>query len=109
MAREIEFKDLVIKDVKESVTQHYLVRLKNNVVDWLIELNSFKRDVELQLTAQKARIIQTKIDDKLTPQERKNRLDEQEDRRLKLIRLSVAIERKILDVKKLRSIQHNDY
>lgn len=105
-SHKLSFEDLVIKDVKSPAKQDELDVLLDDIDGWLIELNSFKRDIELQITAQKGRIRQFKNDARLSKKELNSELAREEERRLKLIRLTVSIERKIHDVKKIRAEEY---
>lgn len=96
------FEDLVTKEVRGEINDGERAILNGDLSEWLIILNSLKRDVELQLTAQKARMNQKNKEKSLTKDEY-NKLKSEEDQwRLKSLRFMISVEKKIMQVKKLR-------
>lgn len=99
------FEDLVAKDVRGECTEAELDILKGDIRGWLAELNSLKRDVELQLGAQKARITKTYADmlETATKQEWLNYKAGQEQWKVTAGRFMASVEARILYVKSLRA------
>lgn len=96
------FEELVLKEVRSNVNTVEWDMLRSDYDEWLIVLNSLKRDVELQLTAQKARISQHSKEKNLSKEEY-NTFKSQEDQwRLKSLRFMISVEKKIMQVKKMR-------
>lgn len=57
-----EFMELVASDVRGDSSEDSLRLLKSNTRDWLSVLNKLKRDVEVQLVAQKARMTAKQVE-----------------------------------------------
>src|SRR5690242_7633935 len=100
-----DFEDLVALDVRGECTNEELDVLKSDLRRWLAELNSLKRDVEIQMTAQKARITQRKIEfkEKTESIEWLRYKSEEEQWKVGSLRFMASVEQRILYVKSLRS------
>lgn len=99
-----EFEDLVTKEVRGEINDGERAILKGDLAEWLIILNSLKRDVELQLTAQKARVNQKSKEQLLTKDEYNKFKSDEDQWRLKSIRFMISVENKIMQVKKLKKL-----
>lgn len=97
----ITFEELVAKDVRGECTTSQLATLHADLRRWLQVLNSLLRDVELQLTAQRARMNKNQADyleagDKIGWLRYKA---EEEEWRIRSVRFMVSVEQKIMEVK----------
>lgn len=96
------FEEIVAKDVKNNASNAEIEILSSNTKHWLSELNSLKRDVEIQLAAQKARITLRQADNMPRSEWLKYKASE-EHWRLGVLRFMASIEQKMLYVKRLRA------
>lgn len=103
------FKDLVAKDVRKESTEEELFVLMSDFRSWLDELNILLRDVEIQLSAQKSRISDKRVE--VGPQTNNNEwysFKAVEDKwRITALRFKASVEEKIRSVKTLRAKQNN--
>lgn len=102
-----EFEALVAKDVRHGCTPDETRILESDLRGWLNELNSLKRDVEVQLAALKARMSQRQAeilrDPELTKADWLEYKEGEERWRVGAIRFMVSVEERILYVKALRA------
>lgn len=96
-----EFNDIVLKDIKNESTFEDKSILDNNLELWLFQLRVIRKDVEFQLSSQKAK---DKI--KLIELSQENNIEELNDYKIKqakwrmgAVRFLTAIEAKMLYVK----------
>lgn len=104
-----EFTALVAKDVRHECTPEEITILESDIRGWLKELNSLKRDVEVQLAAQKARMTQTQAEMLSDGGSRADWLDyrAKEDRwRVGAIRFMVSVEERIAHAKNIRAARN---
>ena len=100
-----QFTEMVIKDVRKEADASVLEHLSSNYRLWLDELNVLLRDVEIQLSAQKARVSEKKGQ----PGFNRNSADwhsfksEQDQWRIRTLRFKASIEARIRSVKTLRA------
>jgi hypothetical protein len=99
------FEDLVALDVRGECTDEELEILKGDLRRWLAELNSLKRDVEIQMSAQRARITQRQIEFKQKNEQIEwlRYKGEEEQWRVGSLRFMASVENRILYAKSLRS------
>lgn len=101
----INFKELVAIDVRKGSTNETLQFLMDDFRLWLDELNILLRDVEIQLSAQRSRISDKKVE--LGPQWNNNdwySFKATEDKwRITALRFKASVEEKIRYVKTLRA------
>jgi hypothetical protein len=99
------FKNMVISDIKGSISAEDKSILMNNLHIWNFNLQTLRRDIELQLSCQKSKVkLQSRSLSQATPLEAdeiKNFLDEQEKWRMGALKFLSNIERKSLYVKLL--------
>jgi hypothetical protein len=99
------FKNLVIADVKSSVCEDQKSILLNNIALWNYTLQTLRRDIELQLSCQKAKTKMQKHALKdataLELDDINNFIAEQEKWRMSALKFLSNIERKSLYVKML--------
>lgn len=104
------FEDLVEKDVRHGCSPPELQVLESNIREWIKKLNSLKRDVEVQLSAQKARNTQKQAEMLRDSESTKaDWLDykSKEDRwKVGAIRFMVSVEDRIAYAKNLRASQN---
>lgn len=99
------FEDLVAKDVRAECTDDELSILESDIRSWLNILNSLKRDVEIQLGAQKARMTQRQAECQASG----NKVEwltykaTEQKWRISAVRFMASVEERILYVKKLRA------
>ena len=100
-----EFNDIVLKDIKNESTFEDKSILDNNLELWLFQLRVIRKDVEFQLSSQKAK---DKI--KLIELSQENNIEELNDYKVKqakwrmgAVRFLTAIEAKMLYVKLILS------
>lgn len=102
MIAEMTFEDIVAKDVRNEASNAEIEELKTDKKQWLAVLNSLKRDVELQINAQKVRVAQKKLE-KPTKDEWLAFNAKEASWRLGALRFWVTVEDKMMYVKRLRS------
>lgn len=99
------FKQLVIADIKGSVSEEEKIHLFNNLSLWNYTLQTLRRDMELQLSCQKSKVkMQTASYDELPQQDQaeiKNFINDQHKWRMSALKFLSNIERKSLYVKML--------
>ena len=109
MTNTEEFKELVALDVRKGLTNEQIVLLSGNYRLWLDELNVMLRDVEIQLSAQKGRITEKKIE--LGPTWNKNDWysfkSTEEKWRITALRFKASVEERIRFVKTLRAEENS--
>jgi hypothetical protein len=100
-----KFKELVASDVRGESSEEELETLKNDTRAWLTELNKLKRDVEVQLVAQKARMTHKQIEFLETGTKLEwLKYREVEDKwKVGAVRFMVSVEDRMMFVKALRS------
>lgn len=98
------FEELVAKDVRGEANEGEKNILKNDISEWLIILNTLKRDVELQLAAQKVRLREKAKEHALDKDAWHTYKSEEDQWRLRVLRFNVSVERRIQQVKKLRKL-----
>lgn len=102
-----EFKNLVAKDVRRE-SDNYIDILSQDFRMWLDELNVLLRDVEIQLSAQKGRISEKRV--QLGPEWNNNewyRFKATEDKwKVTALRFKASVEERIRFVKTLRAKQN---
>lgn len=96
----INFEEAVAKDIRNEASNFEIDTLKTDKRRWLMELNSLKRDVELQLTAQKARIASKKLEG-LSKDQWLTFKAREATWKVSALRFCVTIEQKMLYVKGL--------
>lgn len=111
----MDFEDLVLLDVKGELeldngdtvvcSSEHTEILKTDIRRWLAELNSLKRDVEIQMTAQKARVSERQVEyiEKNNTLEWLRYKSKEDTHRIGALRFMASVESKILYVKSLRS------
>lgn len=105
-----DFRDLVAKDVRDECSTEELSTLAGNLREWLNILNTLKRDVEVQLVAQKARVTKRQaemLEANASRAEWLNYKAEEDKWRVSAIRFMVSVEERMLAVKSLRANQGN--
>jgi len=104
------FKELVAKDVRKEATNEELDILTSDFRSWLDELNILLRDVEIQLSAQRSRISDKRVE--IGPQLNNNEwysFRATEDKwRITALRFKASVEEKIRFVKTLRMKSQNN-
>lgn len=103
---EEEFNALVQKDVRHGCTEDELNVLKANLREWLSELNALKRDVEVQLGAQKSRVSATHAEMLENGSSKADWLkykSKEDSWRTSAVRFMVSVEQRMLHVKNLRA------
>jgi len=104
------FKELVAKDVRKESTEEEMSILTSDFRTWLDELNVLLRDVEIQLSAQKSRISDKRVE--IGPQTNNNEwysFKAVEDKwRITALRFKASVEEKIRSVKTLRAKQNSN-
>lgn len=104
-----EFYDLVQKDVRNQCDQHELEVLGSDLDQWLIELKALKRDVEIQSTAQRARIAQKQaemLSSGASTAEWKLYKAKEDNWKVTAMRFTACVEQRLAHVKALRSQTH---
>lgn len=98
------FKDLVIRDIKNEVTQEDKTILHENLDAWLYNLRVLRRDVEFQLSSNKSknkiRALEMK-EEGASNSEIESFITKQNKWRINTIKFLTSIERKMLYVKLL--------
>jgi hypothetical protein len=108
-----EFEDLVAKDVRGVCSDAELDILESDTRLWLNTLNSLRRDVEVQLVAQRARMTQYKSElletypegDPVARREWIKFKGQEETWKVSAVRFMVEVEKKVQYVKALRESQ----
>lgn len=99
------FKQLVIADIKGSISEDEKIHLLNNLSLWNYNLQVLRRDMELQLSCQKSKIkMQNSNFDQMSEEEKiqaKNFINDQHKWRMSALKFLSNIERKALYVKML--------
>jgi hypothetical protein len=99
------FKQLVIADIKGSISEEEKIYLLNNLSLWNYNLQVLRRDMELQLSCQKSKIkMQTANFDEMSDEEKtqtKIFVNDQHKWRMSALKFLSNIERKALYVKML--------
>lgn len=103
-----EFKYIVVKDVKKTASLEETEQLHSDMWAWIRYLNSFKRDIEIQFAAQKVRLIAARANtDEYPTEEAYNQfLADEQNWKVKSIRLLASVEDKIAEVKGLIRDDH---
>lgn len=99
------FNDIVLKDIKNESTPEDKAILENNLELWLYQLRVVRKDVEFQLSSQKAKdkIKLIELSQSGTPEELDEYKIKQSKWRMGAVRFLTAIEAKMLYVKLLLS------
>lgn len=98
------FKDLVIRDIKNEVSQEEETILRQNLDPWLYNLRVIRRDVEFQLTSNKSKNKLKALEMKeegFSNVEIESFITKQNKWRINTIKFLTSIERKMLYVKLL--------
>lgn len=99
------FKQLVIADIKGSISEEEKIHLLNNLALWNYNLQTLRRDMELQLSCQKSKIkMQVANFDQMSEHEKsqtKSFINDQHKWRMSALKFLSNIERKALYVKML--------
>lgn len=105
------FKNIVVSDIKGSVSEEHKEILFANIDLWNYTLQTIRRDMELQLSCQKAKVKLQKqallIASDQDSLDIKSFLDDQEKWRMSALKFLSNIERKSLYVKLLISGKQN--
>jgi hypothetical protein len=99
------FKQLVIADIKGSISEDEKIYLLNNLTLWNYNLQVLRRDMELQLSCQKSKIKMQTADFNDMSDDEKNQtklfINDQHKWRMSALKFLSNIERKALYVKML--------
>jgi hypothetical protein len=99
------FKQLVIADIKGTISEDEKIYLLNNLTLWNYTLQVLRRDMELQLSCQKSKIkMQTANFDEMSDDEKNQTklfINDQHKWRMSALKFLSNIERKALYVKML--------
>ncbi|MFN9112860.1 MAG: hypothetical protein ACK5XN_22575 [Bacteroidota bacterium] len=99
------FKQLVIADIKGSISEEEKIHLLNNLALWNYNLQTLRRDMELQLSCQKSKIkMQVANFDQMSEHEKSQTklfINDQHKWRMSALKFLSNIERKALYVKML--------
>lgn len=104
-----EFADLVAKDVRNECSNHELEILADDLNGWLTELKSLKRDVEIQLSAQKARMYERQAEmlrDERPTSEWLSYKATEEKWKVGAMRFTACVEQRIAHVNSLKAQQN---
>lgn len=95
------FNDLVLKDIKNEGSSEDKTILSNNLELWLFQLRVIRRDVEFQLSSQKAKdkVKMIELSESGTIEELNEYKIKQSKWRMGAVRFLTAIEHKMLYVK----------
>jgi len=102
MITELSFEELVAREVKKEASDAQIAILSEDYRRWLGELNKLKRDVEIQLAAQRARISGRKTEN-MPRQEWLQFKAAEEQWKLGALRFMASIEEKMIYVKRLKA------
>ena len=99
------FKQLVIADIKGTISEDEKIYLLNNLTLWNYNLQVLRRDMELQLSCQKSKIKMQTADFNDMSDDEKNQtklfINDQHKWRMSALKFLSNIERKALYVKML--------
>lgn len=100
-----QFNALVLKDIKNEVTEEEANILLSNIELWMFQLRIIRRDVEFQLASQKSKdkIKIIEINDSDDKEELKEYIIRQNKWRMGAVRFLTAIEQRMLYVKMILS------
>jgi hypothetical protein len=101
-----KLKDIVIKDIKNEASQHEKDILESNVDMWLYNLRVIRRDVEFQLSSNKAKNKLKALEMKemgASTADVESFITKQNKWRINTIKFLTSIERKMLYVKMINN------